>query len=49
MKIWKWFGWDTKEARIEKNRHNNIHTTIQTAIWAVAIVLAVYGCSALTR
>lgn len=39
MKIWKYLGWDTKEARTERNQNNNLHSTIQWAM--ICIVLAV--------
>ena len=45
MKIWKWFGWDTKEARTERNYNNNLHATIQTAIVCIALLAALYGCA----
>jgi hypothetical protein len=39
MRIWKWFGWDTKDARTERNHHNNKHSTIQWTMLMVAAVL----------
>ena len=47
MKVWKWFGWDTKEARIEKNRDNNLHSTIQWAMICAVLLAAMYGCATL--
>jgi hypothetical protein len=46
MKFWKWFGWDTKDARTERNYDNN---TNKTARWmsgclaAVLIALIIWG------
>ena len=41
MKIWKWLGWDTKEARTERNYDNNKHSTYQWLIFMVG--LCVFG------
>jgi len=41
MRIWKWLGWDTKEARTERNRDNNYHSTIQWTLTIVAVVIVV--------
>ena len=49
MKIWKWLGWDTKEARTERvrdnnktlterNRDNNVQSSIKWGMVAVAAV-----------
>jgi hypothetical protein len=41
MKIWKWLGWDTKEARTERNQDNNRHATIQWAMfWGALVIIA---------
>ncbi len=45
MKIWKMLGWDTKEARTERNRHNNIHSTIQWAMICTVLAVGMYACS----
>ena len=45
MRVWKWLGWDTKEARTERNRDNNKHNTIQWAMACVAIMFMAYACS----
>ena len=42
MKVWKYFGWDTKEARTDRVKDNNYHTTIQTAIWGIVAVVAIF-------
>lgn len=39
MKLWKWFGWDTKDARTERNYDNNKHATVQWVAGCVAVVL----------
>lgn len=44
MKVWKYLGWDTKEARTERNKDNNLHATIQTAMICVVMAVAMYGC-----
>lgn len=31
MKIWKWFGWDNKDARTERNIDNNVHQTARNS------------------
>jgi hypothetical protein len=45
MKIWKYLGWDTKEARTERNKDNNYHSTIQTAMVCVVLAVGLYSCS----
>lgn len=45
MKIWKALGWDTKEARTERNRNDNLHSTIQVAMICVVLAMALYACT----
>lgn len=45
MKFCKWFGWDTKEDRTERNYDNNKHATIQTAMICVVLAVGLYSCS----
>lgn len=42
MRLWKALGWDTKEARTERNVTNNWHSTIRTAVIGVAAIVIVY-------
>jgi len=50
MRVWKWLGWDTKEARTQRVLDNNKHgternreTNYQTTIrWAVVCIAAVF-------
>lgn len=39
MRIWKMLGWDTKDARTERNVNNNQARNFQTLIWAGVWVL----------
>lgn len=41
MNIWKWLGWDTKEARTERNIDNNKHSTIQWVAGCIAAIIIV--------
>lgn len=45
MNIWKWFGWNDKDARIEMNRDNNRHSTAQIAMLCVVLAIGLYACS----
>lgn len=45
MRIWKWLGWDTKDARTERVKHSNIHSTIQWGMFCVAIAVVAYSCT----
>lgn len=45
MKIWEWLGWDTKEARTERNRDNNLHSTIQIGMICVVLAVGLYACA----
>ncbi len=45
MKIWKYLGWDTKEARTDRVKNTNWHTTIQTALICVVLCVGLYSCA----
>ena len=45
MKIWKYLGWDNKEARTERNYNNNRHATIQVAMICVVVAVGMYSCT----
>lgn len=45
MNIWKWFGWDNKDARNDRARNFNIHSTIQWVAICIAIVLVARACA----
>lgn len=56
MKIWKWLGLNTKEARIEMNRENqsagiektrntNWHSTVQTIAICAVLAVGLYACA----
>jgi hypothetical protein len=42
MRIWKMLGWDTKEARNERNLTNNNHSTVKWAMGCVVALVAIY-------
>lgn len=46
MKIWQWFGWDTKSERTKRIKHSNFHSTIQIALICLACAVTAYACSA---
>jgi len=39
MRIWKWLGLDTKEARTDRVKDSNNHSTIQWALLMLAAVV----------
>lgn len=45
MRFWKWFGWDTKDARTERNYNNNWHGTLRTAMWCIVLAVGLYACA----
>ena len=45
MKIWKWLGLNNKEARIEMNRDNNWHSTVQVIAICAVLAVGLYACT----
>jgi hypothetical protein len=39
VNIWRWLGWDTREARTERVKDTNWHSTIQWAIFMGGLVV----------
>ncbi len=48
MKVWKYLGWDTKEARTERVKDTNRHNTIQTIAICAVLCVGIASCAALT-
>lgn len=44
MRIWKWLGWDTKEARTDRVKNINWHSTIQWGMLCLAIIVVAVSC-----
>ncbi len=42
MKVWKWLGWDTKDARTERLVNSNWHGTARTLAWCCAFAFMVF-------
>lgn len=41
MNVWKWFGLNTRETRVEINKENQSQSTRRTLYFAVAVVICV--------
>ena len=42
MKIWKYLGWDTKEARTDRVKDTNYHGTVQWVVFVLGLVVISY-------
>ena len=42
MKIWKWFGLNTRETRVELNKQNQASSVIMAGIWCVGFIVVAY-------
>jgi hypothetical protein len=42
MNIWKWFGLNTRETRVELNKQNQVSSVITAGIWCAGLVVAAY-------
>ena len=42
MKVWKWFGLNTQETRVELDKQNQVSSVVTAAIWCVGLIVVAY-------